>query len=105
MSNSWGILGNPTANQIEQWKDMPYGSFKTMVAEIKKKSKGKSLKTHKVRVKEVESFSRSSYIEVQAYDSEDAISKSREISRDKLEWHEKLNDGNKYFYQVVGILD
>ena len=39
MENAWGPLGNPTKEQIALWQNMPYGSFKSMVKNLPKKSK------------------------------------------------------------------
>lgn len=39
MGKSWGILGNPTKEQIQEWSDMPYGEFHKMVIQLEKDHK------------------------------------------------------------------
>jgi hypothetical protein len=101
--NSWGILGNPTAEQIGAYKEMPYGQFKVMLGELKKKSKGKTLKQHKVRVRKIESSYKNAYVTVEAFTADLAVQKVTSMDKSEFEWHESIKDSDKYTYQVVQI--
>ena len=41
-ARSWGILGNPSPEKIEEYKNMPVGAFREMVKDLKKKNKNKN---------------------------------------------------------------
>lgn len=101
--SSWGILGNPSPEKIEEYKEMPYGEFKSMVALLKKKSKGKQLKNHKVRIRKIESSYTNSYATVEAFTPEQAIEKVKAMDKSLFEWHDNIKDSDKYNYQVVLI--
>jgi hypothetical protein len=101
--SSWGILGEPTAKQIEQWKNLPYGQFSSMVSSLKKKSKGKSLQKHAVEVKSSTTIVSKAFAYVQAYDTEHAISQAREINTSDLEWSEPKTEPEKIAYRVSQI--
>lgn len=105
MSNAWGILGNPSAKQIETWKNLPYGKFKEMVSDLKKKSKNKSLRKHVVEVKKVSSESTSTYIEVEAFDSDHAVNLAKDEFRkdEPRHWTTSCKESDKYFYRVSNI--
>ena len=47
-TNSWGILGNPSPEKIEEYKNMPVGHFRRMVKDLTKKNKGKPLLPQRV---------------------------------------------------------
>jgi hypothetical protein len=47
-TNSWGILGRPSPEKIEEYKNMPVGAFQRMVKDLSKKNKGKPLMPHQV---------------------------------------------------------
>jgi hypothetical protein len=101
--SSWGILGDPTAEQIEQWKNLPYGQFGTMVSSLKKKSKGKSLRKHSVEVKKSTVFSTKAFVQVQAFDAQHAISQVREINKLDLEWSAPKSEPETISYRVSQI--
>lgn len=99
--NSWGILGEPTPAKIKEWMNLPYGQFKIMTDELKKKSKGKTLKQHKVRVRKIESSYRNAYVTVEAFTADLAIQKVTSMDKSEFEWHESIKDNDKYTYHVV----
>ena len=47
-TNSWGILGNPSPEKIEEYKNMPVGHFRRMVKDLSKKNKNKPLMPHQI---------------------------------------------------------
>jgi len=49
-ARSWGILGNPSPEKIEEYKNMPVGAFREMVKDLKKKNKNKPLMPFEVFV-------------------------------------------------------
>lgn len=99
--SAWGILGNPTKEQIETWKDLPHGAFSSMVSTLKKKSKGKSLKRYTVKIKNVSSKHSVAFVDVQAFDVDQAISQARDTDQTTLEWSEMAENPNKYEYSVI----
>ena len=101
--SSWGVLGNPTKEQIEQWKNLPYGQFGTMVSSLKKKSKGKSLRKHAVEVKKSVVTSTKAFAYVQAFDADHAISQVREINTLDLEWSAPKAEPESISYRVSQI--
>lgn len=101
--NSWGILGNPTQEKITEWQNMPYGGFKTMVGNLKKKSKGNSIKKYKVLIQKIESSYKNAYFAVEAFTSEDAIEKAQKMDKNLFEWQDTSKSHDKYTYRVVKI--
>jgi NADH:ubiquinone oxidoreductase subunit D len=101
--NSWGILGKPTPEKIQEWQNMPYGQFKTMVADLKKKSKGNSLKKYRIRVQKIKSTIESSYQTVEAFTNDNAIEEVKKLDKNSFKWHEPIQDYDKYTYQVICI--
>mgnify|MGYP005857661085 CR=1 FL=1 len=101
--SSWGILGNPTAEQIEQWKTLPYGHFGAMVSSLKKRYKGKSLRMHAVEVKKSITTSTKAFAYVQAFNVDHAISQVREINILDLEWSEPKAEPETISYSVSQI--
>lgn len=101
--SSWGILGNPTAEQIEQWKSLPYGEFGAMVSSLKKRSKGKSLQKHAVEVKRSIMTTAKAFAYVQAFDRDHAISQVREINIADLEWSAPKVEPETISYRVSQI--
>lgn len=99
---SWGVLGDkPTANQITEWQNMPFGEFKKMVTDLSKKSKGKSLKRHTVQIKNTISEYKLAYIDVQAYDIDHAVTLAKDAK--SLDWSDKKPEADKYTYRVSQV--
>lgn len=70
--SSWGILGNPDASKIEEWKNLPVGDFKRLVKKLSKENRGKKLTPHVVYVtKKVSTLTRG-MIKVDAFDTKHA---------------------------------
>jgi NADH:ubiquinone oxidoreductase subunit D len=104
--NSWGILGKPTPEKVEQWKNLPYGKFKEMVADVKKQTKGKPLQRYAVEVKEIEESSKTAFVTVEAATSDQAIKLAQLAEKDTLNWSEpKKEKYNKYSYRVSQVWD
>jgi hypothetical protein len=101
--NAWGILGNPTPEQIESWKNLPHGKFKSMVDSVKKKAKGKTLRRHAVEIKKTSATSVCSFVYVQAFDYEHAITQAREINKSDLDWFTAKPEPEKISYRVSQV--
>lgn len=101
--NSWGILGNPTKDQILEWQNLPYGKFKNMTDELKKLSKGKSLRSYSVEVKKTTSESQIAFVKVSAFNSEHAILLSKAIT--DLDWFDPKKEQDKISYRVSQVWD
>lgn len=100
---AWGILGEPSQEQVEQWKNMPYGHFKIMVGRLSKKSKGKTLKRHSVEVKRIDETISRAFVEVQAFDADHAIDEAKKINTDELDWYEPKTEPTKTSYRVSQV--
>ena len=100
---SWGILGKPTPEKIAEWQNMPYGEFKTMVADLKKKSKGKTLSKYEIRIRKLQSTVCAAYHTVEAFTPDLAIKEVQTLDKNLFKWHESANQSDKYEYQVVRI--
>jgi len=103
MENSWGVLGKPTPEKIAEWQNMPYGQFKNMVTDLKKKSKGKTLSNYKVRIRKIESTVCAAYHTIEAFTPDLAIKEVQKLDKNLFKWHEPANQSDKYEYQVVRI--
>lgn len=47
---SWGVLGNPSTDKVQQYMNMQPGQFSKMVADLKRKNRGKTPTDHVVFV-------------------------------------------------------
>lgn len=104
--NSWGILGKPTPEKVEQWMNMPYGKFKEMVADVKKQTKGKPLRRYTIAVLEVEETIRTAFVDVDAATPEQAIKLAEAKDKNTIAWSEpKKANHNKYLHRVSQIWD
>jgi len=104
--NAWGILGKPTPEKIEQWKNLPYGKFKDMVADVKKQTKGKPLRTYSVEVQDIREITRRAFVKVEAATNDQAIKLAQMLDKDTLDWTDpKEEKYNKYSYRVSQIWD
>lgn len=104
--NSWGILGKPSVEKIDAWKNLPYGKFKEMVADVKKQTKGKPLRRYSVEVKEIEESCKTAFVSVEAATGDQAIKLSQIVAKNTLEWSEpKKEKYNKYSYRVSQVWD
>lgn len=84
---SWGILGNPSEAKINEYKNMPVGSFKNMVKNLNRSKKGKVLQEFEVFVTKRESTLTRGVIKVEAFDWTEAtlIANQR---REEIVWDE-----------------
>ena len=74
---SWGILGNPSKEKIEQYKNMPVGSFRNMVKNLSRGKKGKVLKEFEVFVTQRDIKLTRGVIKVEAFDWSEAVEHAR----------------------------
>lgn len=49
MNNSWGPLGNPTAEEIQKYMDLPYGHFKSLTKSLR----GKKARVYTVHITKI----------------------------------------------------
>lgn len=104
--NSWGVLGNPTKEKVNEWMNMPYGDFKRMVAEVKKQTKGKPLRKYSVEIKDIREIHRDAYVDVEAATSDQAIKLAQTVDKSTLTWsNPKEEKYNKYSYRVSKVCD
>jgi translation initiation factor IF-2 len=104
--NAWGVLGKPTPEKIQEWKNLPYGKFKEMVANVNKQTKGKPLRKYSVEVQDIEEVYRTAFVTVEAATSDQAIKLSQVVDKNTLTWSEpKSAKYNKYSYRVSQVWD
>ena len=104
--NSWGILGKPTPEKIDQWKNLPHGKFKEMLAAVKKQTKGKPLRRYSIEVKEIEESYKTAFVNVEAATANQAFELSEAVDKNTLNWAEpKKEKYNKYSYRVSQVWD
>lgn len=103
--HSWGILGNPSKEKIEEYKNMPVGSFKNMVKNLSRGKKGKVLKQFEVFVTKRESVLTRGVIKVSAFEWADALL-AADLRREEIVWDEVpfKNDQVDYIKQSVNPL-
>lgn len=82
---SWGILGSPSKEKINEYKNMPVGSFKSMVQRLNRTKKGKVLQEYEVFVTKRESTLTRGVIKVEAFDWSEA-SNLVDVRRDQIVW-------------------
>ena len=78
---SWGILGSPSKEKIEEYKNMPVGSFKSMVTRLNRSKKGKVMQEFTVYVTKRKVDKTRGTIKVEAFELSDANT----IARERLE--------------------
>lgn len=86
--NAWGILGNPTPEKINEYKNLPVGQFRRMVGDLKKKNKGKPLTAHTVWVEKKVTDSYYTSVIVQAANVSQAFDIARS-QQDQLVFNEE----------------
>jgi hypothetical protein len=102
---SWGILGNPSKEKIEQYKNMPVGSFKNMVKNLNRGKKGKVLKEFEVFVTQRNVDLKRGVIKVSAFDWNEAAGLVR-LRHDEIVWDETnyKTDVKEYVYHSMDPL-
>lgn len=75
---SWGVLGSPSKEKIEEYKNMPVGSFKNMVKNLSRGKKGKVMSEHTVYVSKRRTNLTRGVIKVDAFEFNDAANLARE---------------------------
>ena len=103
MKNSWGILGNPTKEQVQQWTELPFGEFKKTVDSYKRIAKGKEPSEYRVTiVKTVPLVSKLSKT-IYALNGEHAIKMIREINIADEQWSETVVENDSFSYNATKI--
>lgn len=104
--NSWGILGKPTPEKVQEWMDLPYGKFKQMVTELNKQNKGKPIKKYCVEIQDIRETHQTAFVTVEAATTDQAIKLAQLADKNTLDWSEpKPEKYNKYSYRVSQIWD
>lgn len=94
---SWGILGSPSKEKIEEYKNMPVGSFKNMVKNLSRSKKGKVLQEFEVFITKRESNLTRGVIKVEAFDWTEA-SLIVDQRREEIVWDEQPFKGDQIDY-------
>ena len=94
---SWGILGNPSQEKINEYKNMPVGSFKNMVKNLSRGKKGKVLQDYTIYFTKREATLTRGVIKVQAFDWAEA-SLLADMTRDQVVWDEQPYKENHVEY-------
>lgn len=102
---SWGILGNPSKEKVEQYKNMPVGSFRNMVKNLSRGKKGKVLSEHDVYVIKRRVDLTRGVIKVEAFDMQEAFSVAQ-ARKDEIAWDaDPYQTGKEEFvYQSIDPL-
>ncbi len=82
---SWGILGNPTKEQVEKYMNMQPGKFSKMVSDLKRKHKNKTPIDHTVFVVKKKMDVMVGKAVVNAFKYDDAVSAVRK-GEAEVEW-------------------
>ena len=101
--SSWGILGKPSREQINHWMDLPHGQFKNLVADMKKKGKGKTLRKYTVEVRENQYTYKTSFVSVDAFDHDHATNEAKMVNKADLDWSKEKTTQGSYSYIVSQI--
>ena len=98
--NSWGILGKPSREQVNHWMNLPHGQFKNLVADIKKKGKGKTLRKYTVEVRENHHTYKTAFVAVEAFDHDHAANEAKIVNKSNLDWGNEKSTQGSYSYIV-----
>lgn len=82
---SWGVLGNPSKEKIQEYAKMPVGSFKSMVKNLSRGRKNKVLTTYEVFVTRRDINATRGVIKVEAFTSLEAYDVARQ-RQDEVVW-------------------
>lgn len=100
--NSWGVLGNPTKEEIEKWKNLPHGAFKNMIKNLK----GAQRKDYTIQVTKYPEEFEIGFVRVKAFSHEQAVQEAKDLiySGAELEWvkHKRTNS-ELYNFRVSQI--
>jgi hypothetical protein len=102
---SWGILGNPSKEKIEEYKNMPVGSFQSMIKRLSKSSKNKVMQEFTVYVTKRKVDMTRGVIKTEAFEFSEATNIARELI-DQVAWDETPYETNKeeLVFQIVDPL-
>lgn len=84
-SRSWGILGSPSESKIEEYKNMPVGSFQNMVKRLSKGKKNVVLREFDVYVAKRKVDITRGAIKVEAFDSQQALEAAK-LRLEEVTW-------------------
>lgn len=84
---SWGVLGNPSKEKIEEYAKMPVGHFRDMVKRLSRGKKGKSMREFDVYMVKRKIDATRGVIKVSAFEWSDAMESAR-LRKDEVTWDE-----------------
>ena len=87
---SWGFLGNPSKEKVEEYKNMPVGSFHSMIKRLSKSSKNKVMQEFTVYVTKRKVDMTRGVLKAEAFE----LSEATDIVRQRME--EVVWDENPY---------
>lgn len=99
--SSWGILGKPSREQVDHWMNLPHGQFKNLVADVKKKGKGKTLRKYTVEVRENQYTYKTAFVAVEAFDHDHAVNEAKTVNKSNLDWGNEKSTQGSYSYIVL----
>jgi hypothetical protein len=103
MSDSWGILGNLTKEEIEYYMSLPHGKFKEHVSYISKKYRGKKKLTYTVKISEIRSDVTAGFVKIKAFDKTEALTAARTAPKTDVNWEKAPEQRDKYTYEYTII--
>jgi hypothetical protein len=91
ISGKWGVLGNPTPEQIKEWCELPAGRFTEILKQAKSKSrkKVKPIQEFTVYVIKTRRIQRQAIVKVNATDAQSAFDQVRKIKEEELTFGEE----------------
>lgn len=91
VSEKWGVLGNPTPEQIKEWCNLPAGRFTEILKQAKsqKRKKVKPLLPFTVYVIKTRRILRQAIVKVNAKDAQSAFEQVRKIKEEELTFGEE----------------
>lgn len=81
MNNSWGPLGNPTAEEIQKYTEMPYGHFKALTKNLR----GKKARMYTVTLTKIVSTEYTVTRDILAVNSDRALAPFRD-TMENIDW-------------------
>lgn len=102
--NKWGVLGNPTPEQIKEWCELPAGRFTEILKQAKSKNrkKKKPLQEFMVYVIKARRIERQAIVKLNAENAQAAINAARLIPESELTFgEEKENRFQQTTYSLI----
>lgn len=82
---SWGVLGNPSKEKIQEYQNMPVGGFKSLVTRLSRGKKGKAMKEMTVYVTKKNITATRGTLKLTAFEWTDAADAAR-LRTEEIVW-------------------